>query len=189
MSRESSSRPIQSPHRVAVIGVGAISDLIGVALSEIASVKLVAGSCRTEAKGKAFAGKFSCAWYDDTNRMLDDVKPEVAIVCTPSGLHLDSVLACAARKVHVICEKPLEITPARCRQMIDATSKAGVRLGAIFPQRFNPVNRTIHAAASAGRFGDLAVVHAVVPWWRDDAYYAPARSYKCSGIPFSTDGK
>ena len=165
----------QATRRVAIIGVGAISELIAVALGEISGVKLVAGSCRTEAKGKAFAGKFSCAWYDDTERMLDDVRPEVAIVCTPSGLHLDSVLACAKRKIHVICEKPLEITPARCRQMIDACTQAGVGLGAIFPQRFNPVNRTIHAAASSGRFGNLAVVHAAVPWWREDSYYAPTR--------------
>jgi predicted dehydrogenase len=165
----------QSSNHVAVIGVGAISDLIAVALGELPRVTLVSGSCRTEAKGKAFAEKFSCAWYDDTNRMLDDVRPDVAIVCTPSGLHLDSVMSCAQRKIHVVCEKPLEITPARCRQMIDACDRAGVRLGAIFPQRFNPVNRTIHTAATAGRFGNLAVVHAAVPWWREDSYYAPTR--------------
>jgi predicted dehydrogenase len=59
--------------------------------------------------------------------------------------------------------------------MIDACRRAGVRLGAIFPQRFNPVNLAIREAACAGRFGALAVVHASVPWWRDDAYYAPNR--------------
>jgi predicted dehydrogenase len=53
--------------------------------------------------------------------MLDREKPDVAIVATPSGAHLESVLACAARKIHVVCEKPLEVTPARARQMIDAT--------------------------------------------------------------------
>jgi predicted dehydrogenase len=172
MQRES---PQQPSRRVAIIGVGAISDLIATALGELPRVKLVAGSCRTEAKGKTFADRFKCAWYDDTARMLDDVRPDVAIVCTPSGTHLESVLACADRKIHVVCEKPLEITPQRCRQMIEACDRADVRLGAVFPQRFNPVNRTIHAAASAGRFGNLAAVHATVPWWRDDAYYAPTR--------------
>src|SRR5207237_2099306 len=51
----------------------------------------------------------------------------------------------------------------------------GVTLGGIFPQRFNPVVRAIHAAASAGRFGNLALVNATVPWWREDAYYGPGR--------------
>jgi UDP-N-acetyl-2-amino-2-deoxyglucuronate dehydrogenase len=161
--------------RVAIIGIGAIAELIAVALREIPQATLVAGSCRTEAKGKRFAEQFSCAWYGDTNAMLDRERPDVAIVATPSGAHLESALACAARKIHVVCEKPLDVTPARVQQMIDATTRAGVRLGAIFPQRFNPVNVAIRDAAATGRFGNLSVIHAAVPWWRDDAYYAPSR--------------
>jgi predicted dehydrogenase len=53
--------------------------------------------------------------------------------------------------------------------------KAGITLGAIFPQRFNPVVQAVHAAAAAGRFGRLAIVAAYVPWWRDDAYYGVGR--------------
>src|SRR5215218_3685965 len=115
--------PSGKTYRVVIVGVGAISDLIGVALGELPRVKLVGGSCRTEAKGRTFAEKFSCAWYDDTPRMLDDAKPDVAIVCTPSGMHLDSVLAAAQRKIHVVVEKPLEITPQRTRQMIEAAQR------------------------------------------------------------------
>jgi predicted dehydrogenase len=163
------------PFRVVIIGVGAIAELIATALREIPQAGLVAGSCRTEAKGKKFAKDFSCAWYGDTDAMLEKEKPDVAIVATPSGAHLEPALACAARKIHVVCEKPLEVTRARVRQVIEATACAGVRLGAIFPQRFNPVNVAIRDAAAAGRFGNLAVIHAAVPWWRDDAYYAPNR--------------
>src|SRR6188768_372420 len=122
--------------RVAIIGIGAIAELIATALREIPQAKLIAGSCRTEAKGRKFAEQFSCTWYGDTNVMLDSEKPDVAIVATPSGAHLESVLACAARKIHVVCEKPIEVTPARAQQMIDATTRAGVKVGAIFPQRF-----------------------------------------------------
>src|SRR5688572_29151754 len=156
----SESRP---PFRVVIIGIGAIAELNAVALREIPQVKLVAGSCRTEAKGRKFAEQFSCAWHEDTETMLDRERPDVAIVATPSGAHLEAVLACATRKVHVVCEKPLEITPARVRQMIDATARAGVRLGAIFPQRFNPVNLAIRDAASAGRVGHPGRLHPPLP--------------------------
>jgi len=33
----------------------------------------------------------------------------------------------------------------------------------------------VREAAAANRFAELAVVNAYVPWWRDDAYYAPGR--------------
>jgi predicted dehydrogenase len=162
-------------YRVAIVGIGAIANVIARALSEIPSARLVAGSCRGEEKGRAFAQKWGCAWFDDTARMLDEAKPEVAIVCTPSGAHLEASELAASRGVHVLCEKPLEITTARVRQMIDVTRKRGVKLGGIFPQRFNPVNIAVRDAASAGRFGNLAIINAAVPWWRDDAYYAPSR--------------
>ena len=38
-------------------------------------------------------------------------------------------------------------------QMIDAMKKAGLLLGGIFPQRYNPVVQAIQRAAAAGRFG------------------------------------
>jgi predicted dehydrogenase len=163
------------PYRVAIVGIGGIADIIAFALREIPRAQLVAGSCRTEAKGRAFADKYACRWFDDTGRMLDDARPDVAIIATPSGAHRDVALACAARGIHVLCEKPLEITTARVRDMIAACDGAGVRLGGIFPQRFNAVNQAVRDAAAGGRLGTLAVITGTVPWWRADEYYAPSR--------------
>jgi UDP-N-acetyl-2-amino-2-deoxyglucuronate dehydrogenase len=161
--------------RAAIIGIGAIARLHAKALADIPGVELVAACCRTEEKGRAFAGEFGCAWHADAAKMLRSEKPDFVTVATPSGAHLDAVLAAVRKRVHVICEKPLEITLKRIDRMIAAADKAGVTLGAIFPQRFNPVVRAVHGAAAAGRFGGLAVAASYVPWWRDDAYYGPGR--------------
>jgi predicted dehydrogenase len=77
--------------------------------------------------------------------------------------------------VHVLCEKPLEVTTARVKRMIDTCRDAGVVLGGIFPMRFNPAMIAVHAAAREGRFGQLATVGVTLPWWRDDAYYGAGR--------------
>ena len=107
--------------------------------------------------------------------LLDEARPDFVTIATPSGFHLEPLEACARRGIHVLCEKPLEISVTRVDRMIQVARESGIRLGGIFPQRFNPVLREVHGAASQGRFGDLAVVNAYVPWWRDDAYYAPDR--------------
>jgi len=161
--------------RAAIIGIGAIARLHARALGDIPGVTLAAATCRTQAKGEAFAREFGCTWYADTDEMLARERPDFVTVATPSGAHLDAVLAAARHGVHVICEKPLEITLERIDRMIAATREAGVVLGAIFPQRFNPVVQAVHEAAAAGRFGPLAVAASYVPWWRDDAYYGPGR--------------
>ncbi len=161
--------------RAAIIGIGAIAKMHARALRDIPGVELVAATCRTEEKGQAFAAEFGCRWHADTARMLRREKPDFVTVATPSGAHLPAVLAALRRGIHVICEKPLEITLPRIDRMIAASERSEARLGAIFPQRFNPVVQTVHAAAAAGRFGTLAAVASYVPWWRDDAYYGPGR--------------
>ena len=161
--------------RAAIIGIGAIARMHARALRDLEGIELVAGCCRTESKGMAFAKEFGCRWYADAAAMLKREKPDFVTIATPSGAHLEGLKAAARQRVHVICEKPLEITLRRIDAMRTIADKAGITLGAIFPQRFNPVVQAVHAAAAAGRFGRLAIVAASVPWWRDDAYYGVGR--------------
>ena len=161
--------------RVAIIGVGAIAEIHARALADISSIELVSACCRTEEKGLRFAEQHDCSWYPDPVRMIRREKPDVVTIATPSGAHLEVAIKAIRKGVHVLCEKPLEITTRRIDRMIRAAEKAGVSLGAIFPQRFNPVLQAVHAASAAGRFGDLAVASSAVPWWRDDAYYGKGR--------------
>ncbi len=163
-------------YRIALVGIGAIATMHARAIADLAPrATLVAATCRSADKGQKFAQQFHCDYHADTAAMLDAVKPDIVTICTPSGVHLEPTLAAAKRGIHVLCEKPLEITTERVDQMIDACAKAGVLLGGIFPQRYNPVVRAVRDAAAAGRFGSLAFVGSYVPWWRDDAYYAPHR--------------
>jgi len=162
-------------YRMAIAGIGAIAEMHARAIRDLDNASLVAASCRTEAKGRAFAERFECQWFEGIERMLEEVRPDVLTICTPSGAHLEPMVLAAERGVHVLCEKPLEITLARIDRMIRVARERGIRLGGIFPQRYNPVCRAVHEAAAEGRFGSLATVSSVVPWWRDDDYYHPGR--------------
>jgi UDP-N-acetyl-2-amino-2-deoxyglucuronate dehydrogenase len=156
---------------IAIAGIGAVAEMHAMSLADVDGADLVAGSCRTESRGRAFADEFDCAWYADTVEMLNAESPDVLNVCTPSGAHLEPTLAAAERGVDVLCEKPLEVTTGRIDEMVAATEDAGVMLGSIFNQRFNPVVRQLYEAACEGRFDRLSVANAYVPWWRDDDYY------------------
>ena len=162
-------------YRMALIGIGGMGELYAKAVGDVANATLVAGSCRTESKGRAFAEQFDCAWYGDYTQMLAEQKPDFAIISTPSGLHLDPALACAEAGVNVVCTKPLEITLARCDAMIEAAKEAGIVLAGLFPTRFTDVMRTVYDTAAEGRFGHLSTVNTYTPWWRNDAYYGPER--------------
>ena len=97
-------------------------------------IELVSACCRTEEKGLRFAEQHDCSWYPDPVRMIRREKPDVVTIATPSGAHLEVALKAIRKGVHVLCEKPLEITTRRIDRMIRAAEKAGVSLGAIFPK-------------------------------------------------------
>lgn len=159
-------------YRIGIIGAGAVADLHAQAIVSLENATLVAAARRSEEPGRAFAERHGCTWFADYEALLDETAPDVAIIATPSGAHLPPTEAAAQRGVHVLCEKPLEITTDRVDRMIAVTAEHGVQLGGIFQQRFSDVVRTIRDAVAEGRLGDLAVATACVPWWREDAYYA-----------------
>ena len=79
---------------------------------------------------------------------------------------------CAAQAgKHVVVEKPLEITLARCDAIIAACARTGVRLCTIFPSRFTAANRRIKEAIKLGRFGRITLGDTYVKWWRTQEYY------------------
>jgi len=162
-------------HRIVIIGVGAVAEAIAQSIEALPNATLVGGSCRTRAKGEKFAAAHQCKWFADTDEMLRSLKPDVAIVTTPSAAHLEAIELCARHGIHVLCEKPLEVTRDRIARAIAAAREGKITLGGFFPQRFNPVVRTIYDATKAGRFGSLAVVSVTVPWWREDSYYGGGR--------------
>lgn len=109
--------------------------------------------------------------YTDLDEFLADPELEIVTIATPSGAHLEPALAAAAAKKHVVCEKPLEVTPERIDQMIDACHENGVTLSGIFNRRFMPAIEAFKKAADEGRFDQLTMCDAYIKWYRDQAYY------------------
>ena len=154
-----------------IIGTGMIADFHARALAEIPEARLVACMDSAADRAAAFASKHGCAAHFDLASFLAHPGLEVVNICTPSGAHLEPALAAAAAGKHLIVEKPLEVSLARCDRMIEACGKSGVLLSGIFPSRFHEAPRAIKAALDAGRFGRLTMGNAYVKWWREQSYY------------------
>jgi UDP-N-acetyl-2-amino-2-deoxyglucuronate dehydrogenase len=159
-------------HGIALIGCGMIAEYHARAIAEIPGAKVVAAFSRSEANGaKIVALAPDCAVYNDLDRMLQHPGLDVVCVCTPSGAHLDPAVKSAKAGMHVVVEKPLEITLERCDEIIAACDAAKVRLCTIFPSRFSAANLSLKSAMDAGRFGRLTLGDTHVKWWRTQQYY------------------
>ena len=155
----------------AIVGCGMIAKFHAKAIADIKGSKLVACHSRSIDKAKEFVGVFGGTAYDDLAKMLADPAVDVVTICTPSGAHLEPGIAAARAGKHVLVEKPLEVTSARCDRLIDECSRVGVQLGTIFPSRFHKSAQLLKVAVEQNRFGTVSLAAAYVKWFRTQAYY------------------
>lgn len=67
--------------------------------------------------------------YETMHRIADNEDIDVVYVVTPNAIHLENALVAAKAGKHVFCEKPMEISVARRRQMIDAVKVIDAHFG------------------------------------------------------------
>jgi len=148
-----------------------IADFHAKAIQAMRGGRLIACYSRRREAVEGFAAKYDCRPYYDYEALLADREVEIVTVCAPSGAHVEYALPAIKAKKHVIVEKPLDITLARCDKMIEAARRARVRLGAIFPSRFVEASQLAKKAIAEGRLGRVTLADAYVKWWRTQGYY------------------
>ncbi|GIW96140.1 MAG: oxidoreductase [Pirellulaceae bacterium] len=154
-----------------VIGCGMIAGFHARAIAELRGARLIGGYDAVPAAADRFAQTYNCRAYRELDQLLADPAIQIVTICTPSGAHMEPAVRAAEAGKHVIVEKPLEITLARCDRIIQACQKAGVQLATIFPSRFHAPAQLLKKAIDQGRFGRLTLGDAYVKWFRTQQYY------------------
>jgi predicted dehydrogenase len=158
-----------------IIGGGMIAKHHAQAIQAMGEkVRLGAIYARNPAKAKQLGEEFGCKGYSNLEEFLADGSINIVTIATPSGAHMEPAIAAAKAKKHIICEKPLEVTPDRILQMIQVAQSEKVVLSGIFNRRFNPAVEQLKQAVDQGRFGTLALCDAQIKWYRTQAYYDSA---------------
>lgn len=154
-----------------IVGAGLIADFHAKAVLDLPNAKLIAICDNVPQKANTLAEKYNCKSFTNYEKMLNESNVDIITIATPSGFHMEPVIAAAKAGKHVICEKPLEVTLERINAMIDAHKKAGTQLGCVFQNRFTDAMTYLRKAISQSRFGTITYAGVYVPWWRTDEYY------------------
>ncbi len=76
------------------------------------------------------------------------------VVTSANSRHRRLTELAAAARVHVLCEKPLATSVEDAEAMVEACSRAGVRLMTAFPMRWSPSCRALASMIRDGSVGD-----------------------------------
>ncbi len=160
---------------VGLIGGGNISGTHARAVDSIPDAKVVAVYGPNPVKAGNLGSAHHAAVYGNLETLLTHRPMEMVIIGSPSGLHADEGIAAARHGLHVLTEKPIDISTERADALIEACNRASVRCGVIFQERFHPENLKIKKLIEEGGLGRLLLVNAHVPWYRPPEYYTNSR--------------
>ncbi len=110
--------------------------------------------------------------YVDFAEFLRHRPLNLVVLGSPSGLHAEQGIAAARRGLHVLTEKPMDITTARADLLLQAARHANVKLGVIFQDRLKPEIQQLKKWIADGVLGTPLFVDARVKWYRPPEYYA-----------------
>jgi predicted dehydrogenase len=116
--------------RGAILGTGSISVHHMRAWQALPGVQIVALANRTRDRAIALGREFGINEthiYADYRELLGHEKIDFVDIATAPHVHREQVLAAAAHRVHVLCQKPFATSMAEAMEMIRACELTGVR--------------------------------------------------------------
>ncbi|MGC1356980.1 MAG: Gfo/Idh/MocA family oxidoreductase [Xanthobacteraceae bacterium] len=156
------------------------------------AIKFVAGTTRTVTpEVEAFAKQKGLRLTADYQAMLaHDI--DAVVLATPHSMHATQVMAAAAAKKHVYCEKPFTLTKPEAEDAVAAVKKSGVTLAVGYNRRFHPEMTKLRDMIRAGELGTILHVEATMTFpnalfinpahWRADKAETPLGGLMPMGV-------
>jgi predicted dehydrogenase len=142
----------------AVIGLGRIAThfLEGTQMSAQSKITALVSGHRD--KAERIAAQYgvppdSIYSYEDFDRIAANHAVDAVYVALPNSMHAEYTIRAAKAGKHVLCEKPMEISSARCVQMIDACKAARVKLMIAYRLHYEPTHLKALEIVRSGKLG------------------------------------
>lgn len=140
------SAPQKDSVGFAVVGLG------GYAIGQVMPALVKAGRCHVAAVvsgNPEKAARVASAYglpndaiynYDNFDEIANDDRIDAVYIVLPTGLHADWTEKAFAAKKHVLCEKPMALSPEEGERMISASKRANRKLMLAYRCHFEPHN-------------------------------------------------
>jgi predicted dehydrogenase len=154
----------------AIIGCGNIAKRHAEQIQEVGNLVAVCDIIRS--KAEEVGKKYNAEIFSSIEELFANKKGiDVAVICTPNGLHAAHSVFSLQAGCHVLCEKPMAINSSDCRMMIQETEKAGKHLFVVKQNRFNPPVVAVKKLLDEKKLGNIYSIQLNCFWNRNAKYY------------------
>ena len=160
---------------IGILGAGNISQTHARAARDIDGVEITAICGQDVQKVTRLAKACGGSVYDNLERFFRHMPMEIVLIGSPSGLHAEHGIEAANHGLHVLVEKPIDITVDRADALIGACEKARVKLGVFFQDRVSSDFIKLKELIDSGKLGKPVLMSARIRWYRPPEYYEQSR--------------
>lgn len=161
--------------RVGVIGIGNMgtAHAATIAQGNIRGMKLTAVCDVNPARLEVCAERFpQAARFDSWPALLESGMADAVIVAVPHPMHAEIASAALRAGLHVLTEKPIDISVSKAKILCQAAWESGRVFAIMLNQRTNPLFRRAREIVQGGQLGELKrSVWIITNWYRTQHYY------------------
>ncbi len=106
--------------------------------------------------------------YGSYEALLADPEIDAVYNPLPNHLHVPWTTRAAQAGKHVLCEKPIALSSAEARTLLEVRDRTGVKIQEAFMVRSHPQWLAARSLVTAGRIGDLRAMLGVFSYFNDE---------------------
>lgn len=145
--------------KVAVVGTGFMGRVHSEAIRRLGNVEIAAIAGETEELAKDFGQQIGVErTTGDYRTLLNDPEIEAVHVCTPNATHFPISKAFMLAGKHVLCEKPLSVSVAEAKELVEIAKAKNVANCLNHNLRCYPMVQQMRRMREAGELGEIQVI-------------------------------
>ena len=168
--------------KIAVVGIGLMGSqhLKALQLSKRACLHSIVDLNRNS---RIHAEKFRVPFYNDTNALLKNNKPDAVIVATPNQFHEKHTISFLNAKIPVLLEKPISDKISKAKKIIDSAKKNKTSLLVGYHRRHNSMANNVKKKIDSGRLGKIVSVNIMCWLYKHKEWFKEKWRIKKGGGP------
>ena len=143
-----------------MIGCGNVTEVkSGPAFTKVPNSALIAVTSRNIEKAADYAKRHQVPkWYSSAEELLNDQEINAIYIATPPSSHEAYTIAALKAGKSVYVEKPMSLSAASAKNMLDAAQRYGGKLTVAHYRRAQPVFQKIKSLIDEKAIGDIKLV-------------------------------
>ena len=144
--------------RTLIIGLGRIGKIHLGNLQAIDEVEII-GICDPTDEAKVFSNKAGLTFYQkDFTDVAGEVQADAIVICSPTDTHANYVSIAAKKGIDVFCEKPLDLSLEKVKQVLKTVNESKIKLMLGFNRRFDSEFQSVKEKIVKGHIGDIHTI-------------------------------